>query len=168
LLEKEVSFVGSPVWKASSVGLLLLAMSGCAAEVAEDEKAPTTGGGIEMAVSQTCDSGSLPECISVNGEYVMVVPSDFVRAGVEDAVAVANGETSAVDVKFDSGGATVFQTSTAEAAQAGETARLVMKVGDTVLSAVAVPEALQSDSVLVALPPDASADELVDSIRDLR
>lgn len=157
--------MGSPMWKLSAGGLLLLAMSGCSAAGGADESAPTSAGGIEMAVSQTCVSGSAPECVSVNGEYVMIVPSDFVHAGVDEAKAVANGGTDAVDVRFDGEGARVLQIVTAEAAESGETARLVIKVADTVVSAVAVLEVLEGDSVLIALPLDESADQLIGMIQ---
>jgi hypothetical protein len=156
---------GSPMWKLSAGGLLLLAMSGCSAAGGADESARTSAGGIEMAVSQTCVSGTAPECVSVNGEYVMIVPSDFVHVGVDDAEAVADGGTVAVDVRFDGEGAKVFQAFTAEAAETGETARLVIKVGDTVVSAVAVLEPWEGDSVLIALPPDESADRLIGVIQ---
>lgn len=155
----------SQVWKLSAVGLLLVAMSGCSAGDGPGETAPATAGGVEMAVSQTCTSGSAPECISVNGEYVMIVESDFVHAGVEKAEAVADGNTNGVDVKFDDDGTKVFQTLTAEAAESGGTARLVIKAGDKVLSAVSVLEALQGDTVMIALPPDANPDELVGMIQ---
>ncbi|ANJ25987.1 SecDF P1 head subdomain-containing protein [Agromyces aureus] len=149
----------SQVWKLSAVGLLLVAMSGCSAT------APAGEGGIEMAVSQTCDAGSAPECVSVNGEYVTLIESDFARAGVETAKAVEDGGTSAIEVRFDDDGAVVFQESTAEAAAAAGTARLVIRAGGEVLSAVTVVEPMQGDTAVIALPPGADAEELAAVIR---
>jgi len=157
--------MGSQVWKLSAVGLVIVAMSGCSAGDGPRQGAPSGGGGIEMAVSQTCASGSAPECVSVNGEYVMILESNFVHAGVETAEAVSDGNTNAVDVKFDNDGAGVFQKLTAAAAESASTARLVIKAGDEVLSAVTVVEPMQGDTAVIALPPDANPDELVEMIR---
>ncbi|GAA1525469.1 hypothetical protein BJ978_001405 [Agromyces terreus] len=157
--------MGSQVWKFSAFGLLIVAMSGCSAGDNPGEGTPADGGGIEMSVSQTCTSGSAPECVSVNGEYVMVLEADFVHAGVETAEAVSVGDTNAVDVKFDEDGASVFQELTAEAAESAGTARLVIKAGDEVLSAVTVVEPMQGDTAVIALPPGADPDELVEMIR---
>lgn len=158
--------MGSQVCRLSAVGLLILAMSGCSAGDGSGESGPPAGeGGIEMAVSQTCTSGSAPECVSVNGEYVMIIEADFVHAGVETAEAVSDGTTDAVDVTFDEDGAKVFEALTAEAAESAGTARLVIKVGEEVLSAVTVVEPMQGDTAVIALPPGADPDELAEVIR---
>ncbi|GAA1822714.1 hypothetical protein [Agromyces salentinus] len=157
--------MGSQVWKLPVAGLLIVALSGCTADDGPGEATASDGGGIEMAVSQTCASGSAPECVSVNGEYVMVREADFVRAGVETAEAVSDGSTSAIDVKFDEDGAGVFQKLTAEAAKSAGTARLVIKAGDEVVSAVTVVEPMQGDTAVIALPPGVNPDELAGIIR---
>ncbi|SFR84616.1 hypothetical protein SAMN05428970_3026 [Agromyces sp. CF514] len=157
--------MGSQVCRLSAVGLLILAMSGCSAGDGSGEGSPAGGeGGLEMAVAQTCTSGSAPECVSVNGEYVLIVDADFVRAGVETAEAVSDGSTDAVDVKFDEDGAQVFEALTAEAAESAGTARLVIKVGDDVLSAVTVVEPMQGDTAVIALPPGADPEALARAI----
>jgi hypothetical protein len=143
LLDEEASSVDSLVGKFCGVGLMVLILSGCAVEGGADEPAAT--GAIEVAVSETCDAGSTPECVSVNGEHVAVAASDFLRAEVE-AVAVADDQgANAVDVTLSKGGAAVLETSTSEVAMAGDDARLVIKVGGEVLSAVAVAETLRGD-----------------------
>lgn len=148
----------------SLVGPVLLALTACSAAGGAGETSSTTGGAIELAVSETCAEVSDPQCVSVNGEGV-VLPAGFERAGVEN-VAVTEGEgRNAVDVTFNEDGATVVQTSTEQAARAGGTARLVVKVGDEVLAAVVVPEALEGDQVQIALSPDDSAQEVVDLIQ---
>ncbi|MFF2371874.1 hypothetical protein [Agromyces sp. NPDC058110] len=158
--------MGSQVCRLSAVGLLILAMAGCTAGSGSAEGGTQAGeGGLEMAVSQTCEVGSEPECVSVNGEYVLLVDADFVRAGVETAEAVSDGTTDAVSVKFDEDGAGVFQTLTAEAAESAGTARLVIRVGDEVLSAVTVVQPMQGDTAVIALPPGADPDELAGAIR---
>ncbi|WP_157414986.1 SecDF P1 head subdomain-containing protein [Agromyces allii] len=101
----------------------------------------------------------------MHGEYVMVVESDFVHAGVETAEAVSDGSTDAVDVTFDEDGASVFQTLTAEAARSAGTARLVIKAGDEVLSAVTVVEPMQGDTAVIALPSGVDPDEVAAVIR---
>ncbi|MCY7289361.1 MAG: hypothetical protein LH624_14220, partial [Cryobacterium sp.] len=71
---------------------------------------------------------------------------------------------NAVDVTFTDEGAAVFAALTEEAAQAGGDARLVLKIGDEVRAAVTVVEPLGGDSVMIALSPDDSAQEVVDLI----
>ncbi len=158
--------MGARPWRLCSLGGLLLTLGACSAGGGPDTSEPSDpAGAIELAVSQTCTPDQDPRCVSVNGEHVVVAPSEFVRAGVEEA-AVADHEegNSAVDVIFDDDGAAVFQDSTAQVAQAGQAARLVTKVGDQVIAAVRVPEALDGDRVRVALPADARAEDVVDLI----
>ncbi len=143
---------------------ILLALSGCSAAGSVNEASLTSGGTIELAVSETCAEGSDTQCVSVNGENV-ILPSAFERAGVEDA-AVAEGEgQSAVDVTFNSDGAAVLQTLTEQAAQAGDTARLVMKIGGEIKASVAVMGALKGNHIQFILSPDDNSQEVVDLIQ---
>ncbi|MFF2389592.1 hypothetical protein [Agromyces sp. NPDC058104] len=161
--------MGSQIWKYSAVALLFVATSGCTTGGttgdSPGERSTAEPGGIEMSVAQTCRSGSAPECISVNGEYMMILESDFLRAGVETAEAVEDDTINALDVTFDDDGAGVFQELTAEAAASEGTALLVIKVGDEVLSAVTVVEPMHGDTAMIVLPPDADANELARMLR---
>jgi hypothetical protein len=150
-------------------GLLVLVASACSTGGAGDEPPPTpTGGAIELAVAHACTPGSSAECFPVNGEHVEVGAAEFSRAGVADAAAVPDaGERDAVDLTFDPDGTAVLQDLSAQAAGAGETARLVIRVGETLVSAAAVPEPLEvaAGSVRIALPEGTSADDVVELIR---
>jgi hypothetical protein len=53
---------------------------------------------------------------------------------------------------------------TVEASQSGDQTRLVMKVGDEIVSAVRVQGELQGDQMMVALPPDAATEEILNSL----
>jgi hypothetical protein len=124
----------------------------------------STGAAIELAVSKTCAEASDPHCVSGNGENV-ALPSAFERAGVEDAAVAEGAGQNAVGVTFDEDGAAVFHTLTKQAARAGRTARLVIKIGDELQAAVVVPQALEGDQVQIMLSPDESAQKVVDLIR---
>ncbi|PFG29515.1 hypothetical protein [Paramicrobacterium agarici] len=115
-------------------------------------------------MSETCVEGSSPECISVNGTNVLL-PSEFDQAGVADATVVEDTEQSAVDVTFNEDGAVIFHSLSKEAARAGDEARLVIKIGDEVLTAVMVMQAMESDHVQLGLSPDDNAQEIVDLIQ---
>lgn len=179
-------------WSASLATLGFLTLAGCSSsslddadptpgQASDDQLAPaaaddgrdgaehtasSTRGGIELAVSRTCSPGSEPECVLVNGEHVTVIPSHFVRVGVEHAVAVADGEgNESIELRFDDEGTATLESSSAQVAGVGQDGRLVMKVGDRVLSAVRVPAALETSEVRIALPPDAGADAVIEHIR---
>jgi len=155
--------VGSLVGKLCGVGLGVLLLSGCVAGDGADDRGPTAGA-IELAVSETCVADSAPQCVAVNGEHVMVDAAGFSRAEVESVAVADDQQGNAVEVTLSSDGATVLETATAEVAQAGDDARLVIKVGDEVLSAVAVAEALKSDHFLMALPSGTSAEEFIEKV----
>lgn len=141
---------------------ILLALSACTAAGGSAEMPPNTPGAIEFAVTDTCAEAADSQCVSVNGESI-VLPSTFHRAGVRD-VAVAEGEgQNAVDVTFTNDGAALLRTLTGQAAT--ETARLVMKVGGEIVSAVAVMEPVEGDQLQISLSPDDSAQNIVDLIR---
>jgi hypothetical protein len=163
VLNEEASSVSSLVGRVIGVAGALLLLSGCASGAGAADPGATAGA-IELAVSETCAADSAPECVDVNGEYVMVPDAGFSRAGVE-SVAVADDQAgNAVDVTLTSEGAAVLESATTEAAQAGDNARLVIKVGGEVLSAVAVAEPLEGEHILLALPPELSADEFTDRV----
>lgn len=145
------------------IALVVVALSGCSAPVGAAETPTDAGGAIELAAAETCTDGSDPECLVINGESLLL-PSAFERAGVEDAV-VAAGDQNAVDVTFDADGTLVLQAVTEQVADAGDTARLVIRIDGEVVAAVVVMEALTDDEVQIALSPEDSAQDIVDSIR---
>ncbi|ANP71764.1 hypothetical protein PA27867_0797 [Cryobacterium arcticum] len=116
-----------------------------------------------MAVSDTCIAGSDSQCVLVDGDSVLL-PSTFREAGVKSS-SVAEGGQSAVDVTFTEDGAKVWQELTEEAVRAGDSARLLIKVGGEVQTAVRVMEAMKGDQVQIALGTDESAQDLVDLIQ---
>jgi hypothetical protein len=155
--------VGSLVGKVCCVAMGVLVLSGCAGEAGAN--GPTTAAGaIELAVSETCVPDSTPECVAVNGEHVVVPPADFSRAEVESVAGAADQQGNAVDITLSNEGAAVLETFTAEVAQAGDDARLVIKVGNEVLAAVAVAQPQRGDHVQVALPADMSPDEFIERL----
>lgn len=143
--------------------LAVLALSACSAAAGADEASPGTGGVIEMAISETCTDGSDAQCVSVNGTSVLL-PSGFEVAGVRDSSVAEDGQNM-VDVTFDNDGAEVFHALTEKAVGAGDSARLVIKIGGELQAAVLVMEALTGDQAQIGLSPDVSAKEIVDLIR---
>lgn len=149
----------------SLLALVALAVSGCSAEVESGEPAESSGGSIELAVSETCAEGSAPQCVPIDGQYVMS-PATFEPATVEEAAVAENDGQSAVDLKFTEDGADVLKSLTEEAVQAGDDARLVMKIGDEMRSAVAVPGPVTGDAMTIPLSTADSAQDVVDLILD--
>ena len=148
----------------SLVLLVVLVLSGCSAGVGTGDSASAAGGAIELAVSQTCADGADPQCVQVNGENV-VLPSALERAGVKDAT-IAEGEgQNAVDVTFTEDGAIVFNALTVKAVQAGDSARLIIKIGGEIQAAVVVMEAMEGAHVQISVSPDDNAQEVVDLIQ---
>jgi len=145
------------------LAIVVVWLSGCSAADDSDQLSSNSSGMIALAVSETCAEGSSPECASVNDQHV-VLPASFERAGVKDAVVAEAGGQNAVEVTFTDEGAAVFAALTEEAAQAGGDARLVIKIGDEIRATVMVVEPLSGDSVMIALSPDDSAQEVVDLI----
>jgi hypothetical protein len=153
----------SRIHRVSLLLVALVALSGCAAEGGTDDvdvPAATPGGAIELAVSETCVEGSDPDCVVFNDQYVLK-PTAFERATVEDAVVADAGGQNAVDVTFTDEGAVVLNALTEEAAGAGESARVVMKIGAEIRSAVFVTEPLIGNQIMIALSPDDNAQETV-------
>ena len=149
----------------SLLALVALAVSGCSAEVESGQPAESPGGTIELAVSETCAEGSDPQCAPIDGQYVMS-PATFKPATVEAAAVAENDGQSSVDLTFTDDGAAVLKSLTEEAVQAGDEARLIMKIGDEMRLAVAVPEPVTGDAVTIPSSSADSAQEFVDLILD--
>lgn len=143
--------------------LVVLALSGCSTAGGTGDIASAPGGSIEFAVSETCTDEANPKCIAVNGETV-VSPSAFERADVEDATIAEGAGQNAVDVTFNEEGAVVFHALTDKAIQAGDSARLVIKIGGEIQAAVRVMEAIEDDHVQILISPEDSATEIIDRI----
>lgn len=155
---------------------LLAALTGCSSDGSSEDNATTpppasddavnaTSGALELAVSQTCSPGSDPQCIPYYDEHILVVPTALERAAVESASGDPSaGEFDMITVQLDSAGTEVVQRMTAEALQAGDRTRLVMKVGDTVISAARVRGELRTDHMQVALPPDAPTQDILKNL----
>ncbi|MDX2355365.1 hypothetical protein [Dietzia sp. PP-33] len=130
-----------------------------------DEAGNTPQGALELAISQTCTPGSEPRCIPVNGEHVLVAPTAFERAGVDSASgAPPSGESDMITVTLDGDGTRVVSRMTAEATHAGDHSRLVMKVGDHIISSVRVRGELRSEQLQVALPPGAPTEDILEDL----
>ena len=139
----------------------LMTLSACAG-TGGDDPTQISGGAIELAVSVTCTEE--PQCITVNGQNVLA-PSEFDRAEV-DTASVAKKETqNAVDVRLTDDGKIVLQSLTEAASLAGSSARLVFKIGDEPVAAVAVPEALTGNQIQIVLAPGDSVEEILELIR---
>ncbi|PYF97364.1 hypothetical protein SAMN05216184_11573 [Georgenia satyanarayanai] len=125
------------------------------------------GGTIELAVSQTCTLASDADCALVDGEPVTIAPSQFISAGVKEADAVPDGVSSdAVRLQLDDQGASTLHSLSAEVAELGEEGRLLVKVGDEMLSALRVPAALDGSDVQIALGDDTTARSVIERIRE--
>lgn len=147
----------------SAAGLAVFVLSGCASAGVGDSPAP--GGAIEVAVSSICTAGSSPDCVAVNGEHVLVTDDAFQKVDVK-AVAVADAPSgNAVDLELTSDGASVLKATTTAASEAGEEARLVIRAGDRVISAVRAAEPVSDDHLTVQLPDDVTAEEFTAEIR---
>ena len=157
------TFMTARTFRLTLAAIALFALSACSAADGTDEGLSGTRGTIDMAVSDTCTAGSDSKCVLVNGQSVML-PSTFQEAGIKDSSVAANGQ-SAVDVTFNEDGAKIFQSLTKEAAGAGDSARLLIRIGDDLQAAVRVMEALKGDQIQIALSPDESAQAIVDLIR---
>lgn len=147
----------------ASAALLLL--GACASSEPTSPGAfPSSAGSIELAVADACADTAVDGCTATAGDSV-ILASDFERVGVTDAVAVDEGGDNAIALTLTSDGAAVLTTLTEQVVAAGPETRLVVKIGDDVLSAVRVVEALQTDVVVVALPPSESPNEVIELIR---
>lgn len=121
-------------------------------------------GSVELGVAEACADTAVDGCTATAGDSV-ILPPDFERVGVTDAVAVDEDSQNAIALTLTSDGAAVLAEVTEQVVAAGLATRLVVKIGDDVLSAVRVAEALQTDVVVVALPPSESPNEVIELIR---
>ncbi|MDQ0614880.1 hypothetical protein QF046_002521 [Microbacterium sp. W4I4] len=144
--------------------LVSLGLCGCAVAGDSETPASQSGGSIQLAITQTCDAGSDPQCIPVGDEHLMR-PSDFEEAAVETAVARNDDEQNAVDVTFTDEGAKVLNDLTTQASDAGTESRLLMKAGDEIVSAVSVMEPISGDQVTLGLSPQDDPDAVVELIQ---
>ncbi|MDO5744964.1 MAG: hypothetical protein Q4P23_10905 [Micrococcaceae bacterium] len=142
----------------------LFSLGACSAGVGSNDAGSATGGAIEFAAADVCFEEADPNCVAVMGENLMLTFT-FERAGVEDATVAEGQGPNTVDVTFTKDGAAVLRTVTAEAAQAGDSARLVMKIGEEIHSVVTVMQAIDDGRTQIDLRPDVSAQEGIDLIR---
>ncbi|WP_098453760.1 hypothetical protein [Sanguibacter antarcticus] len=145
------------------IALVALAVSGCSVEVEPGQTPEASSGTIDLAVAETCDEGSDPQCVPIDGQYV-TNPETFRTATVEDVVVAEHDGHSAVDLTFAADGEAVLKSLTQEVAQAGSDARLVMKIGDEIRSAVAVPEPVIGNAMTIPMSSTDSAQDAVDLI----
>ena len=124
-----------------------------------------SSGAVELAISETCADTAVEGCVSTAGDSV-TLPTDFERVGVTEAVAVDEGGQNAVGLTLSVDGATTLAAVTQRVADAGPDARLVVKIGDDLLSAVRVVDDVRTDFVVVALPSSENPDDVIDIIRN--
>lgn len=141
----------------------VLALSACSAVADADEAPSGTGGMIEMAISEPCTAGSDPQCVSVNGTSVLL-PSSFEQAGIKQSSVTEDGQNM-VDVTFNEEGTKVFHALTKEAADAGDSARLVIRIGGELQAAVLVMNAMTGDQTQIAFAPEFNAQEILEQIQ---
>jgi hypothetical protein len=147
---------------------VLLALGACGQAPAGDPGELTAspsdpGGAVHLAASQTCTPGSVAECQAVGDEHVVVAPSEFTRVGVTTATPAADG-SAAVEVVFDAAGAAAFLEASRQAADKGESGRLVLRVDDQVISAVRVPSAVAVTQLHISLPDHLQPQDVVRQI----
>ncbi|TFC58559.1 hypothetical protein E3O62_10235 [Cryobacterium sp. TMT2-15-1] len=65
---------------------------------------------------------------------------------------------------FTEDGAVVFNALTVKAVQAGDSVRLIIKIGGEIQAAVVVMEAMESGHVQISVSPDDNAQKIVDLI----
>ncbi|TFB54228.1 hypothetical protein [Cryobacterium sp. Sr3] len=83
---------------------------------------------------------------------------------MKDATIAESKGQNAVDVTFTEDGAIVLNALTVKAVQAGDSARLIIKIGGEIQAAVVVMEAMEGDHVQISVSPDDNAQEIVDLI----
>ncbi len=157
--------MGVRSWPVGVAGMML-ALSACGQASAGDPASSTSnhGGAVQFAASQTCTPGAGPECQAVGDEHV-VTPSEFTRVGVVTATPAADG-SAAVDVVFDTQGATAFLEASRQVVEKGESGRLVLRIDDQVISAVRVPSAVAVTQMHIVLPDHLHAQDVVRQITE--
>ncbi|HJX78510.1 hypothetical protein [Glutamicibacter sp.] len=152
----------SRIIKTSIFAALLLSLSACSAEASSNGPERTTVGVIELAVTHVCARESDSKCISLDGEQ-LVLPSTFERAVVDDATVAAEQGPNTVNVIFSDAGTKIFREVTEEAAKAGESARLLIKVDGEIEAAVVVMETIEDGHTLLDFTPK-TAQEVIELI----
>ena len=138
-----------------------LALSACSA--AADGAPSGTGGMIELAISEPCTEGSDSRCVSVNGTSILL-PSSFEQAGIEESSVSEDGQNM-VDLTFNEEGTKVFHALTKEAADAGVSVRLAIRIGGELRAAVVVMNAMTGDQTQIGFSPEVNAQEMLEQIQ---
>lgn len=137
------------------VALVSMGLWGCAA---------TGGGSIGVAISETCEAGADPDCINVGNQYV-IQPSEFSEASVENASPRVEEQQKSVDITLTDEGAKTLNDLSTQAMDAGADTRLLLSVGDEILTAVTVQAPLSGDQVTLALSPEDDPDAIIERIQ---
>ncbi|WP_205827248.1 hypothetical protein [Microbacterium excoecariae] len=74
-------------------------------------------------------------------------------------------QENTLTLELTQNGVAVLETSTITVSEAGEGSRLLMKVGDAVISAVRVMEPLHGEQLIMRLPDGLDASAIADEIR---
>ena len=151
----------TPVLALAAFGML--ALGACSASAGADVAPTGTGGMIEMAISEPCIDGSNPQCVSVNGTSVLL-PSSFEQAGIKESSVTEDGQNM-VNVTFNEEGTKVFHALTKEAADAGVSARLVIRIGGELRTSVLVMNAMTGDQTQIGFSPEVEAQDMLDQIQ---
>ncbi|TFC05043.1 hypothetical protein E3O42_04095 [Cryobacterium adonitolivorans] len=141
----------------------VLALSACSTTAGAEEAPSGTGGMIEMAISESCIEGSDSQCVSINGTSV-VLPTSFEEAGIKDSSVAEDGQNM-VDVTFNDEGTKVFQRLTKEAADAGVSVRLVIRIGGELQASVLVLDAMTGDQAQLGFSSEVNAQEMLEQIQ---
>lgn len=154
--------MNSRIIKTSIFAVLLLSLSACSVEGGSNGQERSTGGAIELAVTPVCVGESDSKCISLDGEQ-LVLPSTFERAIVDSAIVAAEQGPNTVEVTFSDDGTKIFRAVTEEAANAGESARLLIKLDGEIEAAVVVQEAIEDGHTQLDFTPK-TAQEVIELI----
>ena len=151
------------VARSSVVALTVLVLSACASVGPSSDASSPNRAVIELAISQTCVAGGAVQCISVNDEDI-VPPSSFEDADVQDADIVESNGQYSVHVTFTDAGGKVLNTVSAQAADAGNGTRMVLKARGWIIGAPVALAPLEGREVSIAVSPNDSAQDLLDAI----
>lgn len=120
-------------------------------------------GAIDLAVTETCLLTEDTKCVSVDGQGV-IQPKRFERADVAEAAVATSPEPRAIDVTLTSDGAKTLSSLTKRVLEAGDTARLILRYGGEIRSAVSVMESIDTGEFQLGLAPDADPEQTVASL----
>lgn len=159
--------MSSRIARLLAVGFVASVLSGCSVANTNTAGSSSGGGNIQMAVSKTCVEGVDSSCVLINGQSV-TNPSVFQNAGIQSANIVQNDGQNAIHVTFTETGSGIIYALSEDVAQAGNTGRLILKVGDEMLGAIALPQALVSNDLQIALPVSKNPQEILSLIYNQR